>query len=59
MVAALKYRKVLLNNLIEECIKEALKGNSERYEIIIDEVDFDQNYIHIFVEQCRGCHPCE
>ena len=27
---------------------ETLKGISERYEVIIDEIGFDQNHIHIF-----------
>ena len=48
IVTAVKYRKALLNSGIEECIKETLKGISERYEIVIDEVGFDQNHIHIF-----------
>ena len=48
MVIAVKYRKALLNSEIEECITETLKGISERYEIVIDEVGFDQNHIHIF-----------
>ena len=48
MVTAVKYRKVLLNSQVEACIKETLKGISQRYEIIIDEVGFDQNHIHIF-----------
>ena len=48
MVTAIKYRKALLDSEIEECIKETLQGISERYEIIIDEVGFDQNHIHIF-----------
>ena len=48
IVTAVKYRKALLNSGIEECIKETLKGISERYEIIIDEVGFDENHIHIF-----------
>ena len=48
MVTAVKYRKALLNRGVEECIKEALKGISERYEIVIDEVGFDRNHIHIF-----------
>ena len=47
IVTAVKYRKALLNNEIEECIAETLKGISERYEIVIDEVGFDQNHIHI------------
>ena len=48
MVTAVKYRKVLLNSEVEVCIKETLKGISQRYEIIIDEVGFDRNHIHIF-----------
>ena len=48
MVTAVKYRKALLNSEVEKCIKETLKGISERYEIVIDEVGFDQNHIHIF-----------
>jgi putative transposase len=48
MVTAVKYRKILLISEVETCIKETLKGISERYEIIIDEVGFDQNHIHIF-----------
>ena len=48
MVTAVKYRKALLKSEVEACIKETLKGISKRYEIIIDEVGFDQNNIHIF-----------
>ena len=48
MVTAVKYRKVLLNSEVQACIKETLKGISQRYEIIIDEVGFDQNHVHIF-----------
>jgi putative transposase len=51
IVTAVKYRKVLLNRDIEECIRETLKGISERYEIIIDEVGFDGDHIHVF---CGG-----
>ena len=48
MVAAVKYRKALLNKAVEECVKETLRGITERYEIAIDEVGFDQKHIHIF-----------
>jgi putative transposase len=48
MVTAVKYRKSLLNPEVEECIKETLRGITERYEIIIDEIGFDKNHIHIF-----------
>ncbi len=53
MVTAIKYRKALLNKDIEACIKETLEGISERYEILIDEIGFDLNHIHIFC----GAHP--
>ena len=48
MVTAVKYRKVLLSSEVEDCIKETMRGISERYEIVIDEIGFDQNHIHIF-----------
>ena len=48
IVAAVKYRKALPNNEVEDCIKETLKGISDRYEMVIDEVGFDQNHIHVF-----------
>ena len=48
VVTAVKYRKSLLTREVENCIRETLKEISERYEIIIDEVGFDQNHIHIF-----------
>jgi putative transposase len=48
LVTAVKYRKALLNKQVEECIKETLHGISERYEIVIDEIGFDENHIHIF-----------
>jgi len=48
MVTAVKYRKALLNSEIESCIMETLSEISKRYEILIDEVGFDQNHIHIF-----------
>ncbi len=48
MVTAVKYRKVLLDPAVEYCIRESMKGITERYEIVIDEIGFDQNHIHIF-----------
>ena len=48
LVTAIKYRKLLLNSEVNECIKETMKGISERYDIIIDEIGFDKNHIHIF-----------
>ena len=48
MVTAVKYRKSLLNKGVEKCILETMRGISERYEIMIEEVGFDLNHIHIF-----------
>ena len=47
MVTSVKYRKALLNSEIEDCITKTLQGISKRYEIVIDEVGFDQDHIHI------------
>ena len=57
MVTAVKYRKALLNEAVEACIRETLKGISERYEIEIDEVGFDQNHIHIFCGSSPSMSP--
>ena len=48
IVLRVKYRKVLLRPEIEECIRDALVGISERYNIAIDELGFDWNHLHIF-----------
>ena len=48
MVTTVKYLKALLSIAVTDCIKKTLQGISERYEIVIDEIGFDQNYIHIF-----------
>ncbi|MCJ7686027.1 MAG: IS200/IS605 family transposase [Desulfobacteraceae bacterium] len=48
LVTAIKYLKLLFNSEVEECIKETIKGISERYDILIDEIGFDKNHIHIF-----------
>jgi len=48
MVTAVKYRKVLLNEKVEKCIRETMKGISERYNIVIDEIGIDGDHIHIF-----------
>jgi len=47
-VTAVKYRKALLERDVEQCIRQTLKGINERYNIVIDEVGFDQDHIHIF-----------
>ncbi len=53
MVTAVKYRKLLLDSDIANCIRETMKGISERYEIVIDGLGFDQNHMHI----CCGAKP--
>ena len=57
MVTAVKYRKALLSEEIEACIRKTLKGISERYEIEIDEVGFDRNHIHIFCGSVPSMSP--
>ena len=57
MVTAVKYRKALLSEEVEACIRKTLKGISERYEIEIDEVGFDQNHIHIFCGSVPSMSP--
>lgn len=48
MVFQVKYRKLLLSQQIEQHIREVMKGIQERYNIVIDEIGFDQNHIHVF-----------
>ena len=57
MVTAVKYRKSLLKAEVEECIKETMRGISERYEIMIDEIGFDKNHIHIFCGASPNLSP--
>jgi len=59
MVTAVKYRKLLLNPAIEECVRQSMKGITERYEIVIDEIGFDQNHIHIFCGAKPSMSPME
>ncbi len=59
MVTAVKYRKALLNSKVEECIKQTLQGISERYEIVIDEIGFDKNHVHIFCGAKPTMSPIE
>jgi len=47
-VTVVKYRKVLLKPEVAECIRETMKGINARYNIIIDELGFDGDHIHIF-----------
>jgi REP element-mobilizing transposase RayT len=47
-VTAVKYRKTLLKLEVEESIRETMKGINERYNIMIDELGFDGDHIHIF-----------
>ena len=48
MVAVVKYRKALLTPEIEQHIRYVLHGITERYQIAIDEVGFDEDHIHLF-----------
>jgi putative transposase len=48
LVTAVKYHKALLKPEVEDCIREIMRGINERYNIIIDELGFDEDHIHIF-----------
>ncbi len=48
IVLVVKYRKSLLNGDVQQCIKQTMKGITERYNIVIDEIGFDQDHIHVF-----------
>ncbi len=56
MVTAVKYRKALLSEKIEACIKKTLKGISERYEIEIDEVVLTKIIYTYSAVPCQVCH---
>ncbi len=45
-----KYRKSLLDERVQEVMKESLKGIKERYAIEIEQLGFDKNHVHIL---CR------
>ena len=47
-MTAVKYRKALLKPDVEQHIRDTMKGISERYNIVIDEIGFDENHIHVF-----------
>ena len=59
MVTAVKYRKVLLNKAVEECIRRVMKGITERYDIVIDEIGFDRNHVHIFCGSNPSISPMQ
>lgn len=57
MVTAVKYRKILLNKQVEQYIRYIMKGITERYDIVIDEIGFDRNHIHIFCGSSPSTSP--
>ena len=59
MVAVVKYRKALLTPEIEQHIKYVLRGITERYQIAIDEVGFDEDHIHLFCGAKPTMSPME
>lgn len=59
MVFQVKYRKVLLDQTLEQYLKEIMKGISERYNITIDELGFDQDHIHVFCGASPTKSPME
>ncbi len=59
MVTAVKYRKVLLSKEVEDYIRFIMKGITERYDIVIDEIGFDRNHIHIFCGSSPSTSPMQ
>jgi putative transposase len=59
MVTAVKYRKLLLNKEVEDHIRFIMKGITERYDIVIDEIGFDRNHIHIFCGSNPSTSPMQ
>ena len=49
MVFQVKYRKFLFSPQVVGCMKQIMQGTQERYNLVIDEIGFDQNHVHIFV----------
>ena len=49
MVFQVKYRKFLFSPQVVGCMKQIMQGIQERYNLVIDEIGFDQNHVHIFV----------
>lgn len=49
MVFQVKYRRVLFSPQIENYVKYLMKGIQERYNLVIEEIGFDQNHVHIFI----------
>ncbi len=59
MVFQVKYRKKLLSPQIEDFMKYIIKGIQARYNMVIDEIGFDQNHVHIFVGASPSKSPME
>ena len=59
MVTAVKYRKILLYKAVEDYIRLIMKGITERYDIVIDEIGFDRNHIHIFCGSNPSISPMQ
>jgi len=59
MVTAVKYRKILLYKQVEDYIREIMKGISERYDIVINEIGFGRNHIHIFCGSNPSTSPMQ
>ena len=49
MVFQVKYRKFIFSPQVVNCVKQIMQGIQERYNLVIDEIGFDQNHLHIFV----------
>ena len=59
MVFQVKYRKIIFSPQIDNFVKYIMKGIQERYNLVIEEMGFDQNHMHIFVGASPSKSPME
>lgn len=54
-----KYRRVVVNDEVEEIIKETCLEISERYEIIFLEIGADKDHVHFLVQSVPSYSPTQ
>ena len=59
MVFQVKDRKIIFSPQIDNFVKYIMKGIQERYNLVIEEMGFDQNHMHIFVGASPSKSPME
>lgn len=54
-----KYRRVVINDEVEEIIKESCLAIGERYEIIFLEIGADKDHVHFLVQSVPSYSPTQ